>query len=119
MRVTLSLALALLLSLVVATNVAAAGLTVKFVSGPSAAARNQTVSLTASTTSGSSCSIAIRYASGYSKAAGLVRKTVPTTGRVTWTWKVGASTTKGTYPITVSCKLGTRTGTLSRDLTIR
>lgn len=119
MHLTRSLALALLLSLVLAANAAAAGLTVRYVSGPASAGRNQNISLTVSTTKGASCTIAVRYATTHSKAAGLVRKTVPSNGRVTWTWKIGGSTTKGIHRITVSCKLGSKTGTLSRNLTIR
>ena len=119
MRPTLSVAAALLLTLVLTTNVAAAGLTVRYVSGPSTANRNQTISLTVSTTKGAACTISVRYATTYSRAAGLVKKIVPATGRVTWSWKIGGSTTKGTHRITVSCKLGTKTGTLGRNLTIK
>jgi hypothetical protein len=48
------------------------------------------------------CSIAVYYASGPSKAAGLNPKR-PFLGRVRWTWKVGTRTTPGRHRIVVRC----------------
>jgi hypothetical protein len=48
------------------------------------------------------CSITVYYKSGPSHAAGLYSKR-PTSGRVSWTWKVGTRTTPGRWPIRVSC----------------
>jgi hypothetical protein len=48
------------------------------------------------------CSIIVHYKSGPSKAQGLYAKT-PSSGRVSWTWKVGSNTTAGRWAITVSC----------------
>lgn len=45
------------------------------------------------------CSITVRYKSGPSKADGLEQKTSGPDGIVSWTWKVGINTTKGTWPI--------------------
>jgi hypothetical protein len=55
------------------------------------------------------CSITVTYKSGPSHAAGLSPKRPSRTGRVTWTWEVGPSTTPGRWPIVVSCA---RAGTL-------
>lgn len=76
---------------------------ISILNGPLSAARNATVTLNAKTASSVNCSIAVNYASGTSTAAGLTPKTSDSSGNVSWTWKVGGSTTRGTWPITVSC----------------
>ena len=55
------------------------------------------------------CSITVTYKSGPSHASGLSPKRPSRTGRVSWTWEVGPSTTSGRWPIVVSCG---RAGTL-------
>jgi hypothetical protein len=49
------------------------------------------------------CSITVTYKSGPSHAAGLTPKRPSRTGRVSWSWEVGSSTTSGRWPIAVSC----------------
>lgn len=46
--------------------------------------------------------IKVKYSSGYSTASGLGAKTADSRGSVSWTWKIGAKTSPGTYPITIS-----------------
>lgn len=46
--------------------------------------------------------ITVKYKSGPSTAAGLGEKTSDSSGRVSWTWKVGTRTTRGSWPITIS-----------------
>jgi micrococcal nuclease len=53
-----------------------------------------------------SCSIEVDYKSGPSTAAGLVTKNSDGAGNVSWTWKVGANTTPGAWPITVTSGAG-------------
>jgi hypothetical protein len=55
------------------------------------------------TLAGASCSITVTYASGPSKAAGLDPTKADSSGYASWTWKVGTSTTLGTWPIDVRC----------------
>jgi micrococcal nuclease len=43
------------------------------------------------------------YKNGPSGAAGLGNKVSDGAGNVSWTWKVGATTTPGSWPITVRC----------------
>ena len=50
-----------------------------------------------------SCTITVSYKSGPSKAAGLSPQRPSLAGRVSWTWKVGSSTTAGRWPIVVAC----------------
>ena len=45
--------------------------------------------------------IEVRYNSGVSKASGLGTTTTDANGNASWKWKIGASTTPGTYPITI------------------
>jgi outer membrane biosynthesis protein TonB len=78
-------------------------LTVRITSVTSPAYRNSYATLTARTHAAARCSIEVDYASGSSTAAGLVDKTASSSGAVSWTWKVGGRTTKGTWPIYVNC----------------
>jgi hypothetical protein len=78
-------------------------LTVRITSVTSPAYRNSYATLTAKTHAGARCSIEVDYLSGPSTAAGLVDKTASSSGAVSWTWKVGGRTTKGTWPIYVAC----------------
>jgi hypothetical protein len=52
--------------------------------------------------SGAACSIVVTYKSGPSSAAGLQPQSVHS-GRISWTWTVGTRTTRGRWPIDVSC----------------
>lgn len=72
--------------------------------------RNGTASITIKTSKGAECSITVQYASGASTAAGLDDKKANSEGLVTWQWKVGGRTTKGSWPIRVWCELGERDG---------
>ncbi|MGM9637937.1 MAG: hypothetical protein ACI3YK_08165 [Eubacteriales bacterium] len=47
-------------------------------------------------------SIKVRYSSGYSTAKGLEDQTSDSDGICSWTWRVGASTKSGSYPVTIS-----------------
>jgi hypothetical protein len=76
---------------------------VSFVNAPLTVAHGQNVTLQVRTTPNTSCSIEVDYKSGPSTAAGLVAKTSDGAGNVSWTWKVGANTTLGSWPITVTC----------------
>ena len=64
-----------------------------------------TASLTIQTLPGAACSIQVHYKSGPSGAAGLGAKTADGSGNVTWSWKVGSSTAKGSWSIVVTSSL--------------
>jgi hypothetical protein len=68
--------------------------------------------LTISTTPGTNCSIVVHYKSGPSRAKGLVPKVASSSGRVSWTWRVGSNTTPGQWPIVVTCDKGAEHGEL-------
>ena len=60
--------------------------------------------VTAQTSAGASCSITVTYASGtVSQAQGLDPKNASSSGRVSWTWKVGTRTGAGTAHARVAC----------------
>jgi hypothetical protein len=61
------------------------------------------------------CSITVTYKSGPSHASGLSPRRPSRTGRVTWTWEVGPSTTSGRWPIVVSCGSAGTLHTASRS----
>jgi micrococcal nuclease len=60
-------------------------------------------SVAAKTTPGASCTIAVVYKSGRSKAADLGPKKASAAGAVGWTWRIGTNTSKGVWPVTVTC----------------
>jgi hypothetical protein len=76
---------------------------VTFVNAPLTVGRGSNATLQVKTAPNTSCSIEVDYKSGPSTAAGLVVKTSDGAGNVNWTWKVGANTTPGAWPITVTC----------------
>jgi beta-lactamase superfamily II metal-dependent hydrolase len=77
------------------------GLEIMSLTSPISKGANAT--LTAKTSPNASCTITVYTKSGTSEAAGLGSKTADANGMVSWTWKVGARTTAGTWRIVVIC----------------
>jgi hypothetical protein len=75
--------------------------------------RGSTATVAVKTAAGASCSIDVVYKSGSSTAAGLYPKTASSTGKVSWSWKVGTRTTAGTWPIYIDCSKGDQQGSLT------
>ena len=113
---------AVALALAVAAPVDAATFPVTVNAFTSRVARNSNASITITTQKAARCTIAVIYANGPSAAAGLGPKTTPSTGanagKVTWTWKIGGRTTKGTWPVRIRCTKGSNTGAVNRNLTV-
>lgn len=84
----------------------------------SSVSRNSTAMVSIKTSAGARCSIVVEYKSGPSKAAGLGDKTASSTGAVSWSWKVGSNTTRGTWPIHIGCQLGSRSGSVDTSFTV-
>jgi micrococcal nuclease len=80
-----------------------AGAVLTFVNAPLTVGRGSNATLQAKTAPNTSCSIEVDFKSGPSKAAGLGAATSDAAGNVSWTWKVGANTTPGSWPIIVTC----------------
>jgi micrococcal nuclease len=76
---------------------------ITFLNAPLTASRGQNATLKVRTAPNTPCSIEVDYKSGPSTAAGLIPKTSDGAGNVSWTWMVGANTTPGAWPITVTC----------------
>ena len=114
-----SLLVALLLVAISAAPADAAGLTVRFKTFPASVARNANATVVVNVKAGATCSISVTYKSGRSTAAGLVSKKASSSGVASWTWKVGSRTSIGAWPVRISCKLGTATGTVTRNLVVR
>ncbi len=57
------------------------------------------------TEAGAYCTITVIYKSGPSEAAGLSDKSADGSGKVSWSWKVGARTTPGTWEIVVTARV--------------
>jgi hypothetical protein len=75
--------------------------------------------LAARTRAGASCTIVVEYKSGPSQAAGLGPKTATGSGGVSWTWKVGSRTTVGSWPVTVTCRVGGSVASARATLVVR
>jgi len=93
----LAAASALLLALALPSAAAAR---VRLVSVTSPIGHGDYATLTVSVGRSSTCSIAVYYKSGASRARGLYPKRG---ARISWTWKVGTRTTPGRWGIVVSC----------------
>jgi hypothetical protein len=74
--------------------------------------------LTATTLPYASCDITVTYASGPADAEGLVAKIANGSGVVSWTWKVDAGTTAGSWPIVVMASLGGIEVSDERDIVV-
>ena len=90
----------------------AADLPITLISVTSPAAPFTDATLTISTSPGANCSIVVHYKSGPSRAKGLISKLANSSGRVSWTWRVGSNTTPGRWPIVVTCEKGMDRGEL-------
>jgi hypothetical protein len=93
-------------------------LPVKVSKRTSSVRRNKTASVTIKTIKGSRCSIDVEYASGSATAKGLDAKKANSSGVITWKWKVGSNTTRGTWPIEIYCTLGERAGSVSTQFKV-
>ena len=96
-----------------------AALDVKVKSRTDTVSRGDKATVSVRTLPKAKCSIEVDYASGPSKAAGLGDKTANSTGDVTWSWTVSSRTTRGTWPVTVTCDLGDRTGEANTSVMVR
>src|SRR6266851_3184884 len=90
----------------------AADLLITLISVTSPAAPFSDATLTVSTAPGANCSIVVHYKSGPSRAKGLVSKVASSSGRLSWSWRVGSNTTPGRRPIVVTCEKGADHGEL-------
>jgi hypothetical protein len=97
-----------------------AALSVRITSLPASVRHGANATLVAVTSPGATCSASVTYASGtVSTAAGLkTRPVAGSTGKVSWTWKVGSSTKAGTSTATVSCSLGEDFGSASKSFRV-
>ena len=84
----------------------------------SPASRGQTVTLSARTSPGANCTITVYYKSGPSHASGLESKTADADGSISWSWKVGVTTTPGTWRIVVTATLNGQTETTETTFTV-
>jgi hypothetical protein len=76
--------------------------TLRIVSSDLYVHHNDTAYVTIKTTPGAYCTIKVVYKSGQSHAKGLNPKRAGKSGIVTWSWKIGPSTTLGNWPIYIT-----------------
>lgn len=94
-------------------------LSLQIVSVTSPVSSGGTATLIAQTLPGADCSITVYYKSGPSSASGLDPKPADNSGKVSWTWKVGASTTPGSWRIVVNAISGGKTVSQETYFTVR
>ena len=96
-----------------------ASLSVSITSLPASVAPGANATLSATTSPGATCTPTITYHSGtVSKAQGLGPQ-VATSGKVSWTWKVGSSTGSGISTAEVTCTLGSDSKSASKTFESR
>ncbi|MEJ7748444.1 MAG: hypothetical protein WKF56_04025 [Candidatus Limnocylindrales bacterium] len=94
-------------------------LTVKIVKRTRSVSQGDMASITIKTTKKAQCSIDIEYGTGPATASGLGTNEANGKGQITWKWQVDASTTPGTWPITIGCELGERQGSLETTFEVK
>ena len=112
------LLVALLIGLVLLTA-CPCDFSLEIVSVTSPVSSGSNATLVAQTIPGAECDITVYYKSGASTASGLYPKTADSSGRVSWTWKVGTRTTPGSWQIVVEASSGGRTCTQSTYFAVR
>ncbi len=121
-RLSLALALTLAVALALAGSApvdAQQQLPVTLVSITSPVSHGRAASISVKTAPGASCTITVTYKSGPSRAKGLTPKTADGAGGVEWSWIVGTRTTPGTWPVSVTCSSGGKTGTLHASFEVQ
>ena len=74
---------------------------IQFISYPTTVGRNETASVKIKGKPNTVYSITVYYPSGPSKASGLNDKQSDENGYVSWSWKIGGRTSKGSHEIVV------------------
>jgi hypothetical protein len=100
-------------------TVDANAMSVKVTARTKSVRRGGTASVTIKTAAKAQCGITVTYPDGPSTARGLEPKTAGSAGTITWKWKVSSSTKKGTYPISIVCSAGQRSGDASTSFVVR
>ena len=101
------------------TQSPAGELSLKIVSVTSPVSPGANATLVAQTIPEAECDITVYYKSGPSTASGLYPKTADSSGRVSWTWKVGTRTTPGSWQIVVKASYGGKTVSQTTEFTVR
>lgn len=116
---TLGIVLAVMLAIATSARAAEQQLPVALVSITSPVNHGNLATVSVKTAPRAMCRITVTYKSGPSRAKGLSPKTSDGHGMVSWTWLVGARTTPGTWPVSVSCNAGAQTGTLQTSILVQ
>jgi S1-C subfamily serine protease len=96
-----------------------AGLSIKITSLTSPVSPGSGARLEIQTAAGAVCNIVVLYKSGPSRARGLEPTVADTGGKIAWVWRVGASTTAGTWPVLIECVFGNQSAEIKTEFTVR
>jgi hypothetical protein len=97
-----------------------AALSVRITSLPASIKHGANATLVAVTSPGATCTASVTYASGtVSSAKGLqTEPSAGSSGKVSWTWKVGTSTKPGVSSAEVTCQFGASSASTSRSFRV-
>lgn len=85
----------------------------------SPAAPGANTSIIINSTAGATCSISVTYNGKKSTDPALAPKIVDPYGNVTWSWTIPPKTPFGSYPVVVTCRLGSHWATYDDNLVIK
>jgi len=94
-------------------------LTAKFISSIGPVSPGDNANATVKTVAGAKCTLVVSLKSGPSKAQGLGTTQADDSGMATWTWHIGLNTTKGSWPVAVTCTSGSAKATAKTTLVVQ
>jgi len=117
-RLVASAAISAAMLLPIAAPVQAAGLGVQLSSLSSPVKRGHLASASAHSGPHLRCTIKLVVGGHAISASGLGARTTNASGNVSWSWVVPSATRTGSWPVTVTCQSGSRSGKASRHMSV-
>jgi hypothetical protein len=117
-RLIATAAISTAMLLPIAAPVQAAGLGVQLTSLSSPVRRGHLASASAHSAPHARCTIKLVVNGHRVSAGGMGAKDANGSGNVSWSWTVASSTKTGSWPVTVTCQSGSRSGRASRHMQV-
>ena len=117
-RLVATAAISTAMLLPIAAPVQAAGLGVQLTSLSSPVKRGHVASASAHSGPHLRCTIKLVVNGHAVTASGMGAKNTNGSGNVSWSWTLPSSTRTGSWPVTVTCQSGSRSGKASRHLQV-
>ena len=117
-RLVATAAISTAMLLPIAAPVQAAGLGVQLTSISSPVKRGHVVSASAHSAPHARCTIKLVVNGHRLNLGGMGARSTNGSGNVSWSWTVPSSTKTGSWPVTVTCQSGSRSGKATRHLQV-